>query len=66
MVRRKLTDEQKKPKISITLDKELDEVLEIFLEKNKLNRSKYIENLVREDFQKKGFDITPGGVNKNN
>lgn len=57
MVRRKLLDEDKKPKISITIDKELDSILEEHLEKNKLNRSKYIENLIREDFEKKGKNI---------
>jgi metal-responsive CopG/Arc/MetJ family transcriptional regulator len=53
-MRKKLLDEDKKPKISITIDKELDSILEEYLEKNKISRSKYIENLIREDFQKKG------------
>lgn len=59
MVRRKLADDKKKPKISITIDQRLDEIMEIHLEKVKLNRSKYIENLIRKDFEKKGYDITP-------
>ena len=59
MVRRKLADDKKKPKISITIDSRLDEIMEIHLEKVKLNRSKYIEDLIRKDFEKKGYDITP-------
>jgi len=57
MVRRKLSDEDKKSKISITIDKELDDILDGYLEKNRLNRSKYVENLIREDFERKGKNI---------
>jgi len=56
-MRKKLLDEDKKPKISITIDKNLDDILEDHLEKNKLNRSKYIENLIREDFERKGINV---------
>lgn len=56
-MRKKLLDENKKPKISITIDKNLDDVLEEYLEKNKLSRSKYIENLVRDDFERQGIKI---------
>lgn len=59
MVRYKLEDDKKKPKISITLDKNLSEIMEDHLEKIGLNRSKYIEDLIRKDFDKKGYDITP-------
>lgn len=59
MVRRKLTDDQKKPKISITIDEKLSEIMEDHLENIGLNRSKYIEDLIRKDFEKKGYDITP-------
>lgn len=59
MARKKLTDNQKKPKISITINKELDDILEDFLKENNINRSRYIENLIRKDFEKKGYDITP-------
>jgi len=59
MVRRKLNDSKKKPKISITLDENLDKIMEEHLEKIGLNRSKYIENLIRKDFENKGYDITP-------
>lgn len=56
-MRKKLLEEDKKPKISITIDKNLDDILEDHLEKNKLNRSKYIENLIREDFERKGINV---------
>ena len=59
MARRKLADNKKKPKISITLNKELDIIMEKHLEENSINRSKYIEDLIRKDFEEKGYDITP-------
>ena len=59
MVRYKLEEDKKKPKISITLDENLSEIMEDHLEKIGLNRSKYIENLIRKDFEKKGYDISP-------
>lgn len=59
MSRKKLSEDQKKPKISVTINKELDEILEEHLEKNKIPRSKYIENLIRKDFESKGYDIKP-------
>lgn len=58
-MRKKLKDSEKKPKISITLDEKLSEVMEDYLEDIGLNRSKYIENLIRKDFEKKGFDVSP-------
>ena len=58
-MRKRLPDNKKKPSISITIDSRLDEIMEIHLEKVKLNRSKYIEDLIRKDFEKKGYDITP-------
>ena len=57
MVRKKLSDEDKKSKISITIDKELDNIMYDYLEKKSLNRSKYIEKLIRDDFEKKGKNI---------
>jgi metal-responsive CopG/Arc/MetJ family transcriptional regulator len=59
MSRKKLLDEDKKPKISITLDENLDKIMEGNLKKIGLNRSKYIENLIRKDFENRGYDITP-------
>jgi metal-responsive CopG/Arc/MetJ family transcriptional regulator len=57
MARKKLLEEDKKSKLSITIDTDLDNILEDYLEKNNLTRSKYIEKLVREDFEKKGIKI---------
>jgi metal-responsive CopG/Arc/MetJ family transcriptional regulator len=56
-MRKKLLENDKKPKISITIDKNLDNILEEHLKLNKLSRSKYIENLIRQDFEKKGENI---------
>ena len=40
------------------IDKELLSILEEYLEDNNIsNKSKYIENLIREDFKKKGKNI---------
>ena len=58
-MRRKLDYNKKKPKISISLDEKLDKIMEDYLEKIGLNRSKYIENLIRKDFENRGYDITP-------
>lgn len=64
MARHKLTDGEKKPKIGITLNKELDDILSDYLEKNSINRSKYIENLIKKDLENKGIDFEPD-FNKN-
>ena len=58
-MRKKLEDNQKKPKISICLNEKLGEIMEDHLEKIGLNRSKYIEDLIRKDFENRGYDITP-------
>jgi metal-responsive CopG/Arc/MetJ family transcriptional regulator len=58
-MRKKLPDNKKKPKISITIDKKLVKILNNYLEKTGTNRSKYIEDLVRKDFEEKGFDVKP-------
>jgi len=58
-MRKKLKDEHKKPKISITLNERLCVVMEEHLDELGLNRSKYIEDLIRKDFEKKGYDVTP-------
>lgn len=59
MARHKLLDENKKPKIGITINEDLDNMLNIYLNDNKLNRSRYIENLIREDMLKRGVDVKP-------
>lgn len=59
MARHKIPDDKKKPKISVTIDKTIDELMELHLKYLKINRSKYIENLIREDMRKKGHDVEP-------
>lgn len=54
MARHKISDDKKKPEIGITIDKKLDNVLNEYLNEIGISRSKYIENLIREDFTKKG------------
>ena len=57
-MRKKLTEDKKKKDINISLDKELFSILEEYLLDNNIsNRSKYIENLIREDFERKGKNI---------
>lgn len=49
---------KKKVDLGVTVDIELLQLLEEYLNENNIsNRSKYIENLIREDFQKKGKNI---------
>jgi len=58
-MRHKIPEEKKKSKFSICLNDKLDNKLEKYLEDNNISRSKYIENLIRQDFDKKGYDTTP-------
>jgi len=58
-MRHKIPDDKKKAKISITIDKMLDEILTDHIADKNVNRSKYIEKLIRDDFEKKGYDIEP-------
>lgn len=55
----KLSEDKKKPKFTITIDEKLDEILTEHLEENEINRSKYIENLIRKDFEERGLNIKP-------
>lgn len=59
MARHKIPDNKKKPKISVTIDKTIDELMEEHIKDLKVSRSKYIENLIREDMRKKGHDVEP-------
>ena len=45
-MRKKLSDNDKKPKIGITIDKDLDIILNDYLKKNNLKRSRYIQKLI--------------------
>ena len=57
MARKKIPEDKKKPKIGITIDKMLDQILNEHLEELGINRSKYIENLIRKDLLSKGKNI---------
>jgi metal-responsive CopG/Arc/MetJ family transcriptional regulator len=59
MARKKIADEAKKSKFTITINKELDEFLSEHLETNTINRSKYIENIIKKDLENRGFDVSP-------
>lgn len=55
MGRKKLTQEKKKIKTGVTINSDLLEILESHLGDN--NKSKYIENLIKEDLKKRGFEV---------
>ena len=57
MSRHKLSEDIKKPKISITLNRDLDIILQDYIKENDLSRSKYIENLIKSDMEKRGYKI---------
>ncbi len=58
-MRKKLPEDKKKLKFSITIDKVLDEILSDHIDEKNVSRSKYIEKLIREDIKSKGYDIEP-------
>jgi metal-responsive CopG/Arc/MetJ family transcriptional regulator len=54
-MRKKIPDDKKKVKTAISIDNQLSEIFERFLkEKNIPNRSRYIEELIRQDMNNKG------------
>ena len=56
-MRHKLPEEKKKKSFSLTLDEELLDIFENYLDTNKVkNKSKYIENLIRRDMTERGED----------
>ena len=57
MGRNKLEKEFKKPKIGITLDKNIDEIMCDYLKVIDETPSKYIEGLIKEDMIKRGYEI---------
>lgn len=58
-MRHKLPEEKKKKSFSLTLDEELLQIFENYLDTNKVkNKSKYIENLIRKDMNERGEDIS--------
>ena len=56
---KKKPEEKLKAKFSFCLDERLLKIMDEYLEKEEINnRSKYLENLVREDMEKRGKDIS--------
>ncbi len=56
-MRHKLPEEKKKKSFSLTLDEELLDIFENYLDTNKVkNKSKYIESLIRKDMNERGED----------
>jgi len=56
-MRHKLPEEKKKKSFSLTLDEELLDIFENYLDTNKVkNKSKYIETLIRRDMNERGED----------
>ena len=57
-MRHKIQEDKKRVDIGVTIDKDLFSILEEYLIGNNIsNRSKYIENLIREDFERKGKKV---------
>lgn len=57
MARLRMDDDKKKPKIGISLNKDLLDILNDYIEDINVNRSKYIEKLIEEDMKNRGYDI---------
>ncbi len=48
----KKEDKDKKKKISITIHKDLDKLIETYTEKENINKSKFIESIIKQHFKK--------------
>lgn len=57
MSRYKMSEDDKKIKIGITINTELLQLLEKYLIDKNVNRSKYIENIIKEDIIRRGYVI---------
>lgn len=58
MSRKKLPENKKKKEFTITINNNLDELLEKYIkEQNIKNKSQYIENLIRTDMKNKGENV---------
>jgi metal-responsive CopG/Arc/MetJ family transcriptional regulator len=58
-MRNKIPDDKKKDKTAVSIDENLHEIFNDYLEENDIpNKSKYIENLIRKDMEEKGKDVT--------
>ena len=58
-MRHRIPDDKKKEKMTLTIDEKVVELFEKYLDDNEItNKSKYIENLIRKDMEKRGNDVT--------
>lgn len=57
-MRKKIPEDKKKVKFTITVDDKLLKLFESYLEESDItNRSKYIEKLIEKDMLERGHDI---------
>ena len=57
-MRNKIPDDKKKEKMTLTIDENISEILDKYLEDNNIkNKSKYIESLIRKDMLERGKNI---------
>ena len=57
-MRKKLDEENKKIKTGVSLNNDIIELMDEFIDDiGNTNRSRYIEKLVREDLERRGFKI---------
>ena len=57
-MRNKIPDDKKKEKMTLTIDENISEILDKYLEDNDIkNKSKYIESLIRKDMKERGKNI---------
>jgi len=66
MARYKLKEEEKKSKIGVTIDIELDKMMSEYLDEKEEMRSRYIEKLIKEDMEKRGIDVKPNFDKRSN
>lgn len=58
MARNKLSEEDKKKEFSVSIDNDIFNLLDKYMEDNNIkNRSKYIEYIIRKDMKNRGKDI---------
>jgi len=57
-MRKKLPEEKHRKSFSITVDETLLELFDKYVKEKKIrNKSRYIENLIRKDMEKRGEDV---------
>jgi len=56
---KKKVGESKKQKISVSINDDLIPLMDERLENLNTNRSRYIEDLIRKDFENRGLNINP-------